>query len=717
MNEDSFKLISGFKTYVSKPEITALAPNYLVKGSKNVLIDYASRVISRNGYTLFGASNSGGGGIKSSYEWDSSTGRQYAFRVYDGKIEFLLTSIRSVFGIWSSGSYPWLAANPWTITNTYTYNFNLLKSGFPSSNFEFATIWDDTEKLDMLLWVIGSTNTYRWSGGVTKVRDNPTPGTTLRKQGVLTAVTTIAFVAGVAGSVAPTITDSANNFLNAGFAAGDTLYVTGSTNNSRNFTIGSVVAGTITLIMSDVLTTEAAGPAITAHNGEPTWASSRFLTSYASRKIVYNGVEYAYTGGEGTDTLTGLTAFPTVTLGDVVWQSVDTLANPGAIPATFKQDLISVQLNQLILASTKSREIYISSNADYRNFTLTSPRAPGDPAKLTMDNYATCIIPIDNLAKTTSSVAFGAGTSEFFQMSYQLAQDNAAELIRMIKLKTANGSGLISRSAIAPIKNATVYITREPSLDMLSNIESIDSKSNVPISDLIKNDFDSYDFTNAHVKYWKRSIFISLPAHGLVLIYDKQRNLWQPPQTIPIGRFAIINDWLYGHSSITNETYKLFVGTDDNGIFIPQVARFAYNNGGRRDRLKNMSEYWSDGYITASGELTMTVDFGFDGSEAKKVMTISGGDTSITTPQKGSMIGDEAFGSNPLGGATLDPITGLPGAQASLLRFWQEDTMKAVDYTEHFVEYSMNTLGGQFAIVAHGSNQWDAGTSPNTHKK
>lgn len=681
--EDEFQIVNSFLSYISKPEITNTKPNFLVKGSKNVLIDFANRIISRNGYTLFGAAASDNStGTKGSYEWDTSTAKQFPLRSWGSRLEFY-----------------------WNDT------WNLLKSGLATPYLEFAKIWDNTEKIDVLMWVLGDTNTYKWSGGVAKLASST--AVTATKQGVLSAKITIAFVAGTPGTVAATITDSASQFLVAGFAAGDILHVTGSTANNRNFTIGSVTAGVITLIMTDVLTSEVAGPAITIHNGEPTWAASRFLTA-GTRKITYNGVDYAYTGGEATDTLTGLTAFPATSVGDAVWQTPITLANPGAIPASFKQDLIGVQLNQLILASTKSQEVYASEDDDYTDFTLTSPRVPGDPFKVTMDNYATCIIPIDNKEQTTSSLMFGGGTNEFFQFSYQLAQDNAAELVRMVKLKTASGSGLISKGSIGPIKNSTAYISREPALDLLSNLEAND---NVPLSDSIKNDFDAYDFTDAHLKYWKRAIYIALPREGLILIYDLMRKLWQPPQTIAIGRLAIIGDWLYGHSSVNNESYKLFVGTDDNGVFINQVARFSYNNGGIRGRVKNMSEFWSDGYITANGLLSMSVYCGFEGIEGKKTMNISGGDSDIVNPIGGSPLGDEPLGSTPIGGDNLDPITGLPGTNATLLRFWQEDTMSTTDYTEFFVEYKMSTLGGQFALVAYGTNQWDAGTAPITHKK
>lgn len=681
--EDAFKTVQGYKSYVSKPELTALDIRYLVKGSKNVLIDYANRIISRNGYNLWGAAATiNSTGIKSSYDWDTSTLKQIALRVWGSQIEFYFNS-----------------------------TWNILKTGLTSPYLEFAKVWDNTEKIDVLLWVLGETNTYKWSGGVTKVASST--ATTLTKQGVLTSKTTIAFVAGTPGTVAATITDSGNGFITAGFATGDTLFVTGSTANSRNFTIGSVTAGTITLIITDVLVSEVAGPSITVHNGEPTWASSRFLLT-GTNNLTYNGVNYSYTGGATTDTLTGLTAFPSVTIGDVVWQTVVTLANPGAIPASFKQNLIAVQLNGVILASTKSQEVYGSSITDYTNFTLTSPRVPGDPFKVTMDNYCTCIVPIDNQEQTTSSIMFGAGTNEFFQLSYQLSQDNANELVRMVKLKTAAGSGVISKGAIGNIKNSVAYITREPTLDTLDRVESVNSN---PLSDPVKNDFDIYNFTGAHLKYWKRSLYIAVPANGIVLIYDLQRKLWQPPQTIPIGRLAIIGDLLYGHSSVNNESYQLFIGTNDNGNFIPQVARFAYNNGGNRTLIKNVSMLWSDGYITPGGILNMNFYAGFEGSAGKKTMTISGTDTSITNAIGGSPLGDEPLGVTPIGGDNIDPLTGLPGTNATLVRFYEDDTMAVIDHIENFVEFTMSTLDGQFALVSYGSNMFNAGTAHVTHKK
>lgn len=694
--EESYNLTQLFPSYVSKPEITALSPAYLTRGSKNVLIDYAQRIISRNGFKLYNQANTGAGGIKGSYDWDTSTGSSFNLRSYDQYLEF-----------------------DWNGT------YNSLLSGLASPYIEFAKVLDFSEQSDVLLFVLGDGFYRRWSGGVSKIRSST--GTTLTKQGVITAQTTIAFAAGTPGSVAPTITDSATNFLNAGFAAGDSLNVTGSTANSRNYTIASVTAGTITLVMSNVLTTEAVGQTITMYNQTgPTWKSARFFSTIAGRAITYQGVSYTYTGGESTDTLTGLTAFPSVTLGDSCWQTIITTALPSAITTPFPNffpDLIGVQLNQVTLASTKSSMTFASSVTDYTNYAVTSPRAPGDPfQKPLTSGSARCIVAIDSDAEildTINRLIVGSGKDAFDQIDFKLSQDNSEELVRILRYKTAIGSGIASKSAICPIKSNTVYISNEPSLDSFSqaSLEAPDGGKNAPLSDPIKNDFDTYNFTDAHITYWKRALYIALPAHGLVLIYDLMRNLWQPPQTIPVSRFSIINNWLYGHSSITNETYKLFTGTNDNGVFISQVARFAYNNGGDRSRLKNLSEYWHDGYISAGAALGCELGFGYDASLGKRQLSISGSDSSIVVPQTGSRLGDEKLGSNPLGGGDLDPVTGLVGANAALLRFWQPDTVKCPDYIEFYTQYTMNTLDGQFALVSHGSNQWDAGTVPVSHKK
>lgn len=693
--EENFNLTELFRGYVSKPEVTALSPSFLVPGSKNVLVDYANRIISRNGYTLYNQASTGAGGIKSSYDWETSTGAYFSLRAFDHALQF-----------------------DWNST------YNTLLSNLRSTDISFAKVLDYSEQSDVLLFVNGDGAVVRrWSGGASLVRSST--AATLTKAGVLTAVTTVAFVAGDGVTVNPTITDTAANFLNAKFAAGDELHISGSTGNSSNFTIASVTAGTITLIMSDVLVNEAVGGTITMYNQTgPTWKSARFFSTISGRAVTYNGVSYIYSGGETTDTLTGLTAFPVVTAGDAVWQTPDSFNLPSDVTSPFPlfyPDLIAVQLNMVFIAATNSQMVFASSNSSYINFALTTPRVPGGPVQQPLTSgRCTCIIPMDSDAdvlNVTNTLIFGSGIDAFDQIDFRMSQDNSAELLRIIRYKTAAGSGLISKNAICPIKNDTIYITREPSLATMSRAGLEGSDKHVPISDPIKNDFDSYDFTGANVRYHKRSIYIALPAEGIQRVYDMMRNLWQPPQTIPVSCYSIINDELYGHSAVTNETYKLNTGTDDNGVFIPQVARFAYNNGGTPHRLKNFTEYYTAGYITASGELDYTLAYGFGGGLGVRTYTIMGTDSTIVTSQDASPIGDEGLGEVPFGGAPFGDIIGLPGSEIPLQWFYQIDTTDSIDYPQFYVEYACNTLGAQFAIVRHGSNAHDADTADITHKK
>jgi len=66
---------------------------------------------------------------------------------------------------------------------------------------------------------------------------------------------TIALVTGAPA----TLTDTGNKWLLKGFKAGDRIEISGSTADDGQYTIATVIAGTITLITGDTLTGEVAG--------------------------------------------------------------------------------------------------------------------------------------------------------------------------------------------------------------------------------------------------------------------------------------------------------------------------------------------------------------------------------------------------------------------------------------------------------------------------
>lgn len=86
--------------------------------------------------------------------------------------------------------------------------------------------------------------------------------------------TTIAF----ADTDPDTITDSNNGFVTAGFLKGHIITVTGTTSNNTNFTVASVVAGTLTLVAGDTVTAEGAGASVTLDSTANVIEVSRVLT-------------------------------------------------------------------------------------------------------------------------------------------------------------------------------------------------------------------------------------------------------------------------------------------------------------------------------------------------------------------------------------------------------------------------------------------------------
>lgn len=83
---------------------------------------------------------------------------------------------------------------------------------------------------------------------------------------IFTAHKTASTIAIVNGTP-DTITDSASGFVTAGFKAGQTLIIEGSTASDGQYLIASVSAGTITLSSDDAPTAMAAGTSITLHGG------------------------------------------------------------------------------------------------------------------------------------------------------------------------------------------------------------------------------------------------------------------------------------------------------------------------------------------------------------------------------------------------------------------------------------------------------------------
>lgn len=431
------------------------------------------------------------------------------------------------------------------------------------------------------------------------------------------------------------------------------LFVTGDTNiyewSGGHTTLASVTAGTIT------------------KQGTSTWAELGFYVSTAGKKYVtINGTDYNYTGGEGTTTLTGVTPDPTLggyAAGTLIVQKPYTLAagSATAIPTTYTRDLISCLLNQIYLGSNVSNEVYISKVNDYTNFTYTTPvRIVGEGAKVTLRAFPTAFVPQE------SSMYISAGQNQWYYTKKILSSDNAKETFDITPLKSANNQGSRSPEAVGKDKNNVIFVSYEPVLTSLGRVAQIlETPQLGDYSWPIVSDFNSYDFTGVHTFYFKNYIYVAVPAEGLVLVYnqtDPQNPFWEAPQRLPVRCFSVIDGELYGHSSVVDETYKLFTGYNDNGAPILSRATFGYQRYTGRGQSATFQEFFVCGYIDAGGTLTTRYTYDLDGCATEFTKQISGSDTQIVCVLKDdASLGKAALGKHGLGtSSTLADPLALP---------------------------------------------------------
>lgn len=578
-------ITNKYSGYTNRLEVTNTPdPTFIVEGSKNVIVDWLNSLSSRRGYVTLGQTG-GTGGVQGEGRWRTNRGQYYNLRKISQSIQVKHTHD--------------------DVTTWVTIPFVDGTSFLPNATqfATFASIFNDTKKIDEVLIAAGNARFYSWSGATGKV----------------TATTS------------DTITIDANV-------------------GSRGFAVPS---GT----------------------------------------VYVNGTAYTYTGVTGSQ-FTGVSPNPTSeAVGSLVAEGIRSHAI-ASIPANFTCDHVGVFRNQAYLGSITSRIVLVSNAVDFTNFTTST--AVGGARTLTIDDNSSGF-----LASKNSMLMFGQNES-LFEVKYTISADQTKEYFEIERLATAPEQGVISPLAKIRIKNAIMYVTREKTLDTIEFIENISDLQTVPISDIVKNDFDRLDFTNASLGYWQRNILLAVPASNVFYMYDLERKIWQAPIMLSgatIGLFSVDeNGNLIGHDAFKDESYLLFTGTNDNGQPIESTAIFAYNNYGERFALKEFTRYVQDGYISANGTLTRIIDYDYRGGKGTISREFSGGSTKYVY----NITDSGGLGKAPLGERTLGGSSLLPSEDERRFRF--AHSMPAQQFYEMRVTYTMNTLDGTWRLVAHGSD-------------
>lgn len=479
-------------------------------------------------------------------------------------------------------------------------------------------------------------------------------------------------------------------------------------------------------------------------SGTETWAESGFaVTITGEKKIVINGVEYTYTGGTSTKTLTGVTPSPiAVPVDAVAIQSVFVQAGGGSdmFPSNYKADFIKVIKNQAWVGSYSSRIIYISSDQTvssvlgFLNFSNDPGTSliPGDPDSILLDNLARGIGEQDGI------VVIFAGDHDFYEVKGTLTP-NAFAVTAGLQITTSRYSIQEIRKSILPGLNAALghefigniggYLVWVDQKNQLRAHGSFTNESfikpttlSLPVQDELSED----NFTGGHLKVIEDTIYITAPNNGRDWMYQikekinddgsiSSEKIWQPPQVRGIQRFAVIDGIVYGHSNVNPQIFQIWDTNQwfDDGfldgdgdieeISYVWVMRFAYQSHGRQEGREIFDMVYYEGYMPQGVDVRANTYYDYQGASGIRDNIISNDENlaHFYTAIIPSSLGDGSLGDNPLG----DGIIEEANDQSTIPKF--RDITNIVN-PKNFFEYSLEIYctenDGRFELLRFGPN-------------
>lgn len=482
-------------------------------------------------------------------------------------------------------------------------------------------------------------------------------------------------------------------------------------------------SGGMSLVLSGTTNT------ITKSDTTTTWAQDGFATNTAGEmKIIISGVEYTYTGGFNTQTLTGVSPDASaLTNGLVAIQSVQVAVfNTGSMPTDtgYLVDMCKVIGNQLYLGSYKSRLVYISAAANFNNFTIPSPPLAGSAELLTLDNSA------KGIACRQGNAWISAGTKDWYEIVFSNITVSATLTRQTVVTKqpTSDLVAAYSHEMIDNLGDDIIYLAQDQQVRDIGTFVGILNGQKFPMVSLdIMTELSEEDFTNGQLKVvgdlrLGNTIYITAPNSGRDYMFSMleetnnsggitSQRIWHPPQVRNISRFSVISGVTYGHSNANPMIYQVWNTNqwhDDSpsgeNLAYTSVLTMAYRSFGRRQGKWAFNKALFIGYMSQGTQLDTNIYFDYQGATAKQNPNIS----SNTTPSKQFLaqsapaLGDSTLGDNPLG----DGLNSSAESQDLVPKFYKICSITALPCYEVGLEVYSSNLDDRWELMCLGVNPW-----------
>lgn len=485
--------------------------------------------------------------------------------------------------------------------------------------------------------------------------------------------------------------------------ANDTVYftTTGALPTGLSVNINYYVISTGLTTNTFQLSLTIGGTAINTSGGQ-----SGVHTLYKTTQMNFTllGVSYTYTGGHNTDTLTGISPnLPaTIDADTIIMSDVLTHTPSGGDYSTgATPSILIVSVNQAWIGDTERNWVWFSNQSDFTNFTYTVPiRTNGEGGSVRLDKNIVAIISNNQ----DNSIRVSAGRDTWYPISLASVTSNgvAGEEVRVGTPTRGSWVGANNQFSVCNTKQGVVYLSQEPMFDYLQNVEQ-QNQVVTPVGDDVADDIYGFDTTDAKTIYWKKHVWLLFPAEWKLYGYDMLRKLWQPPQTVAGACMSIIDEQLIIHSSVRQESYIMFSGTNDNWYPISFVVRPNYANGGTRERFKTLDGYFVEAKCTSGTDsLKFKALLGYKGSKWIVEGTFGAGDGQpyVEEPDISGGFGQSGIGQAPIGSLYPDEVTIQYKKVRRIFPFVKNNN----EFFEMQIEFSCDKLDSQFKIIAHGDN-------------
>lgn len=456
-----------------------------------------------------------------------------------------------------------------------------------------------------------------------------------------------------------------------------------------------------------------------------TAASQRF--QLAASTLVINGTAYAYTSVSGA-TFSGVSPDPSAEPADsIVLEQVETTATT---PQTgFDNDFIKVIGNQLHVGSYTSPLIFVSAANDFHDFSVPTPRVPGDPDFLTLDSQSRGITVQKGATDRSGNAVISGGLGDWYTVTREniTVGTTLTEQVTVIRSQTADLATALAHEFIDLLGDTIIFLDQNNQLREFGLVRNIVQPVYPLLSLDVFTELKGRDFTGGALRViadqGDTTVYITAPVEGIDYMYQIRQKidevgnltterLWHPPQVRNISRVALIDGVTYGYSTSNPQMYQLWdTGqySDDSpsGDQLPYEchAIFAYISDYPRTNLIFFDKLYYEGYMSRGTTLYNNVYYEYQGS--KNILTVRVNKpvdpgkklakfySSTATPS----LGDVSLGLIPLG----EGISSSSGNNPPKFRAMRR--VQPIDVFEFALDLASYDVDSQWEILLLGANE------------